>query len=65
MILRIFFAILIILIYFISATHAGIFGPKSYDECITESMKGVKSDLAARAIMKSCREQFPDVDPNA
>lgn len=37
---------------------AGWFGPKNYDECILESMKGVTSDVAARAIMRSCREKF-------
>ena len=40
--------------------HAGLFGPSNYDECITETMKGVSSDVAARAIMASCRNQFPD-----
>lgn len=39
--------------------YAGLFGPSDYDECILESMKGVKSDLAARAIIRSCREKFP------
>ena len=34
-------------------------GPNNYDECITESMKGVNSDLGAKAIIASCRKQFP------
>jgi hypothetical protein len=43
--------------------QAGWFGgPSDYDECILESMKGVKSDVAARAIVKSCREKFPPVE---
>lgn len=37
----------------------GFGGPGNYDECITESMQGVTSDVAARAIMQSCRRQFP------
>lgn len=34
--------------------------PSTYDECITESMKGVGSDVAANAIISSCRNQFPE-----
>ena len=39
--------------------RAGLFGPSNYDECITDSMKGVSSDVAARAIISSCQNQFP------
>ena len=41
-------------------SYAGLFGPSNYDECITESMKGVSSDVAARAIIESCRNLFPE-----
>ena len=34
-------------------------GPSSYDDCITQTMQGVSSDIAARAIMESCQNQFP------
>ncbi|MCO4810353.1 MAG: hypothetical protein KC572_02045 [Gammaproteobacteria bacterium] len=37
--------------------------PSSYDECITDSMRGVGSDVAARAIIASCRNQFPATVP--
>jgi hypothetical protein len=40
------------------------FGPSNYDECVLDSMKGVTSDLAARAIMRSCSEKFPKKKPN-
>ena len=40
-------------------SQAGILGPSTYDECITESMKGVTSDLAASVIINSCRKRFP------
>lgn len=43
-----------------SASYGGLFGPSNYDECITDSMKGVSSDVAARAIIESCRNLFPD-----
>jgi hypothetical protein len=37
----------------------------SYDECILESLKGVSSDIAANAIIASCRSKFPDTAPVA
>ena len=36
-----------------------LFGPKDYNECILENMKGVTSDTAATLVNKSCREKFP------
>lgn len=36
------------------------FGPSNSDECITDSMRGVTSDVAARAIIRSCRARFPE-----
>ena len=39
---------------------AGGVTPNNYDECILESMKGVKSDLAAKSIIMSCRNKFPE-----
>jgi hypothetical protein len=41
------------------AAYAGIFGPATFDECILESMKGVTSDFAAKAIYASCLKKFP------
>ena len=35
-------------------------GPSNYDECILESMKGVSSDIAAQAIISSCRNLYPE-----
>jgi len=32
----------------------------SYDDCITQTMKGVASDVAANAIITSCRNMYPD-----
>jgi hypothetical protein len=52
--------LLSILIFSSSIASAGWFGgPKTYDECIIESMKGVTSDVAASAIRRSCRKKFP------
>lgn len=38
----------------------GLGGPDDYDECILNNMKGTTSDIAARAIYRSCREKFPE-----
>lgn len=32
--------------------------PRSFDDCVLESMKGVSSDMAAKAIYQSCRKKF-------
>lgn len=39
--------------------HAGWFGPSNYDECIMVNMKGVSSDIAAKAVRRACRNKFP------
>lgn len=37
-----------------------VFGPKDYDDCILQNMKGVNSDLGAKQIAHSCRVKFVD-----
>ena len=34
--------------------------PSNFDECIIDAMRGVSSDVAARAIIDSCRNLFPE-----
>ena len=43
-----------------SISHGDPDGPTNYDECIIDAMKGVSSDVAARAIIESCRSLFPE-----
>lgn len=43
-----------------SISHGGPDDPSNYDECIVDAMKGVSSDVAARAIIESCRNLFPE-----
>ena len=43
---------------FSSTANAGLFGPNNFDDCILQSMKGVTSDAAARAIYQSCQQKF-------
>jgi hypothetical protein len=45
--------------------RAEVSGFTSYDECILESLKGVSSDVAANAIIASCRSKFPESAPAA
>ena len=40
-------------------SEAFIFGPKNYDECIQKNLKSGMSDLQTRAIVQTCRRQFP------
>ncbi len=56
---RVHYVLIVVGVIVSDPCSAGIFGPNSFDECITESMKGVKSDTAAQAIYQSCRNQFP------
>ena len=42
---------------------AGLFGPSTWDECILANMKGVGSDMAARAVAEACARQFPPKKP--
>lgn len=52
-----------LLIFPLQEAGAGLFGPSNYEECITDSMKGVQSDVAARAIIQACRKRFPQPEP--
>ena len=45
--------------------HGDVSEYSSYDECILESLKGVSSDVAANAIIASCRNKFPAAVPVA
>lgn len=45
--------------------HGDVSEYSSYDECILESLKGVSSDVAANAIIASCRSKFPAAAPVA
>jgi len=54
-----YFYLIMLSLLLTSPAQAGMFGPSNYDECITESMKGVTSNIAARAIINSCRKRFP------
>jgi hypothetical protein len=60
--LKEFYTVVIAMLLIFQSHHAlaGLFGPSTFDECITESMQGVTSDLAARMIYQSCRKRFPE-----
>jgi hypothetical protein len=39
------------------------FGPKNFDDCIIQNMKGVTSDTAAASIRHACRQKFSEKIP--
>ena len=41
-------------------SHGAPSEPSNYDECIIDAMRGVSSDVAAQAIIDSCRNLFPE-----
>jgi hypothetical protein len=58
------YCLIIIVCIYPSVSLGGWFGPSTYDECVLESMKGVTSDAAAGAIVRSCRAKFSGKGPN-
>ena len=46
-----------------NASAAGWFGPSNYSECVIDGMKGVSSDVAARAVSNACAGKFPAKQP--
>lgn len=46
-------------------SYGGQSEPSSFDECIIDAMRGVSSDVAARAIIDSCGNLFPESKPEA
>ena len=46
-----------------NASAAGWFGPSNYSECVIDGMKGVSSDVAARAVSNACAAKFPAKKP--
>lgn len=58
------FFLALLSIYAINS-HADLFGPKDYDDCVIESMKGVTSDIAAKAIKQSCEAKFAEKIPDS
>ena len=45
---------------FPATSHGDSLEASNYDECIIDAMRGVSSDVAARAIIESCRNLFPE-----
>jgi hypothetical protein len=60
---RLVFATLVAV--FLAIPGAARSEPSNYDECILDAMKGVSSDVAARAIIESCRRLYPDTPEEA
>lgn len=41
-------------------SHGEQSGPSNYDECVIDALRGVSSDVAARAIIDSCQNLYPE-----
>lgn len=41
--------------------YENVFGPKNYDDCILEGLRGVNNEHAAILIARACRSKFPEV----
>ncbi len=59
------FLVFIVVQLFTGPARAEVSEFTSYDDCILESLKGVSSDVAADAIIASCRSKFPASAPAA
>ena len=46
-------------------SYGGQSEPSNFDECIIDAMRGVSSDVAARAIIESCGNLFPESEHEA
>ena len=46
-------------------SYGGQSDPSNFDECIIDAMRGVSSDVAARAIIESCGNLFPESEHEA
>ena len=60
--MKFIFSLLLILNLNISFAWS-LFGPRTYEDCILENMKGVKSDDAALQIQVACMQKFPGDEP--
>jgi pyruvate/2-oxoglutarate dehydrogenase complex dihydrolipoamide acyltransferase (E2) component len=49
-----------LVLLFPAISYSDSSGPTNFDECIVDTMRGVSSDVAAQAIIDSCRNLFPD-----
>lgn len=39
-------------------------GPESYDDCVLENVNDEMNELAVQAVIRSCREKFPEAVPS-
>ena len=59
------FPVFLLALLSVGTSRADVSEFSSYDECILESLKGVSSDVAANAIIASCRSKFAESAPVA
>lgn len=52
-------SLIVLSFFWCSACFAGIFGPRTYEDCILEGVKGAKTDDAVTAIYFACEKKYP------
>ena len=43
----------------VSLSHAGLFGPSNYEECVLENVKTAQTDRAVSVVIMTCLDKFP------
>ena len=43
----------------VSLSHAGLFGPSNYEECVLENVKTAQTDRAVSVVVMTCLDKFP------
>jgi hypothetical protein len=43
----------------VSLSHAGLFGPSNYEECVLENVKTAQTNRAVSVVMRMCQDKFP------
>ena len=46
-------------VLFSNSSHAGLFGPSNYEECIIKEAKNAKTEAAVSVIRQACMKKFP------
>jgi len=54
------YSFFLILILISSGTKAGIFGTSNQSECMLDKLPGTENNIAARVIIRYCRDNYSD-----
>ena len=43
----------------VSLSHAGLFGPSNYEECVLENVKTAQTKESVQVVIMTCLDKFP------